>query len=74
MFTDEQWEDIRQAEQASRYKQRRERIATSLMAGLIDGDVTMQGLKCAAQTALIGADILIEEIDGPGIVADGGKP
>lgn len=45
-------------------RQRRERIATAIMAGLIDSDVSMQGLRYAAQTALIGADILINEIDG----------
>lgn len=46
-------------------KERRERIAAHLMAGLIDGDVTLQGLRYAAETSLIGADILIEKIDMP---------
>ena len=52
------------AHEIAEKKALRERIATAIMAGLIYPDVGMEGLRYAAQTALIGADILINEIDG----------
>lgn len=63
MFTEKQWEEIRQAKQRASLAKRREKIAALIMAGMFaSGDVNaVPGML--AKEAVKAADALIAELD-----------
>ena len=66
MFTEEQWEDIKKSKHNKFLEERRERIATALMAGLLSnpGIVDCFGAcNLIAKEALDGTDALIKALD-----------
>ena len=64
MFTEKQWEEARKNNMDKAYNQRRERIATALLAGMLANKNAINEYECVmVKRAISGADALIKALD-----------